>query len=792
MAITEAYAAITGIGSTEWSLTTDTASPQTKTEDACVQVLLDLSSLQLGDKYRFRIYEKVRLTGTQRQIAQFIFANAQAKPIWASPTLILLHGWDVTMQKLAGVDHSIPFSVREMTQTGGGAAPTISSFTPLSGDAGDLVTITGTNFTSASGVKFGTTGASLVVVNDTTIQTNVPSGMTPGDYTITVDTFGNSVTSSTTFHVATFSGPVTLTSDYVVSSGLVEWDPYVTTTVTMDNKHFICEGGTVRMRPSAIGVVHTLRFINVDESLMVGGGTPVDAAGILSNPLWINDKGFWVVNAGVMDLQGTAKQTWTRATASIGASATTCDIPAGHNWQTGDEIVMVPTAPDTYTQYDERTLSSVTGNTLGFSATSFSHPAVTLPDATTLQPEILNTTNNVRLEGTSGHKVHWYIHSEVPVTHTIKNVSVRYMGPRRNGQRLLGRWPIHLHHSGTDVTGLVVENCTVRDSGSFAFVSHDTHDVTFLRCVGHNNQESQFWWDHDASTDVSNRITYDTCVASKTLTGDTGEGTSQGRLSAFYLDRNGTGHACNNCIAVGLDPAPNNPKEQSGYMWPETDATGSNPSDPGFPGSWIFNDNIAHNNGGDGVFTWENTGTSVHPPFNNLITYHNNRHGLTAGAYGFKVTVNNWRSYRDGWGTSLPGTLEPSNLRMNAMRYTHDHPILDGGGVADYCLVMREVASAGLPDYILILDPIFTNWQNNVMQWNNFIETPEHHTATVDIVRPKVGPTLRNMEAADLTFTDGKAGDRLRVQRQNNLTAWQFEMVTDTSFVITEIAPFYP
>lgn len=787
MAITEAYAAITGITSTEWSLTTDTASPQTKTEDACVQVFLDLSALALGDKYRFRIYEKVRATGTQRQIAQFVFANAQAKPVWASPTLILLHGWDVTLQKLAGGDRAIPFSVREMTQTGGGAAPTIGSFTPLSGDAGDVVTITGTNFTSATGVKFGTTAASLVIVNDTTIQTTVPSGMTPGDYTITVDTFGNSVASSTTFHVATFSGPVTLTSDYVVSSGLVEWDPFVTTTVTMDNKHFIVEGGTVRMNPSAAGIIHTLKFINVDESLFVGGGTPNSATEILTTAATTNDKGFWVVASGTMDLEGAAKQTWTRATASIGASATTCDIPAGHGWQTGDEVVFVPTAAGTYTQYDEKTLSSVASNTLGFSATSFAHPSVTLPNAAVMLPEILNFSNNVRIEGTVGKKTHWFVHNDTAVFHTLKNVSLRHMGPRKAGQRVLGRWPVHMHHGGAGLTGLVVENVTVRDSGSFAFVSHETHNVEFKRCVGHNNQESQFWWDHDVAGDISENITYRECVASQTLTGDVGEGSSQSRLSGFYLDRNGNGHQAIGCIAVGTATG----TDTSGFFWPEIDTTGAT----AFDGKWMFNDCIAHNNGGHGIFAWENTGGAPNPDWNDYISYQNQFNGMTAGAYGFQLQVNNWVGFRDAWTTQTG--FRSSELRAFAQVNEANNPgiaveyrniILDGGGVSKYMVSNGEIIAQGPVRFI---DPILKGYVVNVVYVNN-VQLQKPARLRHDYIRPRIGVTGRDMEPTDLTFNAGKAGDRIRCQRQDNLSAWQWEMVTDTAFVVTEIAPFYP
>lgn len=798
MAITETHAATTGIGATEWSLTTDTASPQTQTNDACVQVFLDLSALTTGDKYRFRIYEKVRSTGQQRVVSQHTFANKLARPIWASPTLILLHGWDVTLQKLAGVDRAIDFSVREMTQTGGsGSAPTIDSFAPLSGDAADIVTITGTNFTGATGVKFGTTPSSLVILNDTTIQTTVPLGMSPGAYTITVDTFGNSVTSSTTFYVATFSGLVTLTSDYVQSSGVVEWDPFVTTTVTMDNKHFIVEGGTVRMNPSAAGIVHTLKFINVDESQFVGGGAPTTAAEILSLPALVNDKGFWCVGAGTMDLEGTNKQTWTRATSGLSAGATSCDIPAGHGWQVGDEVVFVPTAPgtqaaQTHSQYDEKTLTSVAGNTIGFSALAFAHPAVTPPNTATLNPEILNMSNNVRIEGTSGHKTHLFISNNVNVSHTLKNISVRHTGPRKAGFRVLGRWPVHHHHSDNHLAGLVNENITVRDSGSFAFVAHETHNVEWKRCVGHNNQESQFWWDHDVVGDISNNITYTECFASKTLPGDPGEGTSQARLGAFYLTRNGDGHAIRRCIAVGTSQSAG--KNSSGFIWPEIDTTGpGNPPRPTNPGLWIFEDCIAHNNGNLGAFVWQNNGPLPQPNYVRFLTYHNGRAGMQYGAYNNSVTHDHWIGYKDGY---LTANEAPFSLISNAHRaptgaeLIYDHIILDGGGAPQYSILLTD---AKVFSDVLFLQPVFKGYTVNVIQIDNttILTFESGHNFSHRYVGAQVGATGRDLEPSDLTFLNANPDDIIRVQRQNGLTAWQW-LMTAGGPVVTSIPPFYP
>jgi len=78
-------------------------------------------------------------------------------------------------------------------------APSIASFVPASGNAGTVVTLTGTNFTGATVVKFGTMAASsFTVVNATTITATVNLGTTGK---ITVITPGGTGVSAASFTV---------------------------------------------------------------------------------------------------------------------------------------------------------------------------------------------------------------------------------------------------------------------------------------------------------------------------------------------------------------------------------------------------------------------------------------------------------------------------------------------------------------------------------------------------------------------------------------------------------------
>lgn len=113
MAITELYSGTEAVGTTEHSCTTDTAGPDADTTDGVFQVFLDVSDMIAGDQLQIRVYEKVRAGDTQRIVYQAILTGAQSEPIWTCPALILMHGWDVTLDALAGTI-TVNWSIRQV------------------------------------------------------------------------------------------------------------------------------------------------------------------------------------------------------------------------------------------------------------------------------------------------------------------------------------------------------------------------------------------------------------------------------------------------------------------------------------------------------------------------------------------------------------------------------------------------------------------------------------------------------------------------------------------------------
>lgn len=116
MAIAELITGTEAIATTEWSLATDTSydTADAQTTDGVFQVWLDLSDMIAGDQLQIRVYEKVRAGDTQRICYQAILTGAQSEPIWVSPSLILLHGWDVSLDALAGTI-TVLWSIRQLT-----------------------------------------------------------------------------------------------------------------------------------------------------------------------------------------------------------------------------------------------------------------------------------------------------------------------------------------------------------------------------------------------------------------------------------------------------------------------------------------------------------------------------------------------------------------------------------------------------------------------------------------------------------------------------------------------------
>lgn len=124
MAVTELYAGTETVTTDEWSLTADSTTIATQTADAVVQAWIDLSAMVRGDAFIIRAYEKVRSADSAAQIFEHVVRNQQSDPLYVTPAMLLMHGWDFTLERFpaTGSDRAITWGIRGL-----GGTPTESS-----------------------------------------------------------------------------------------------------------------------------------------------------------------------------------------------------------------------------------------------------------------------------------------------------------------------------------------------------------------------------------------------------------------------------------------------------------------------------------------------------------------------------------------------------------------------------------------------------------------------------------------------------------------------------------------
>lgn len=100
------------IGATEYSLPNQSVTLTPRAEEGPFQFVLDAAAMQDGDEFRFKIYETVFAGATQRLVEEYSISEAQPKPLIYFPSILLSGGWDVTLQKVGGVDREFKWSLR--------------------------------------------------------------------------------------------------------------------------------------------------------------------------------------------------------------------------------------------------------------------------------------------------------------------------------------------------------------------------------------------------------------------------------------------------------------------------------------------------------------------------------------------------------------------------------------------------------------------------------------------------------------------------------------------------------
>lgn len=453
--------------------------------------------------------------------------------------------------------------------------------------------------------------------------------------------------------------------------------------VTLRSSRNVVVRGRLVIRPTRPGVVHRLLFTEVDERRFVGGGMEVEPS----------DVGLWVTGNGVLDVVGSPKLAWTRTTGSVPAGATSIILkenPSG--WRVGDEVVLTPTLPPSHLNHDTAfdtgivtAIDQLTRRITLRSPTKFEHPAVDVAPGVILTAEVLNLTRNVRIEGTPSGRSHVWMRSSR--RQSIRNACIRYTGPRRprtnpdlspSTEPVPGRYGLHFHVMQGASRGTIVTGVVVRDSGSHAFVAHQSHGVTFRDCITHNTFEDAYWWDPSPDPQTlpappTDNVLYERCVASMVRSDPPWWGA---RMAGFVLGAR-KGNAIRNCVAVGVQ---GNVEDSSGFIWPEPQG-----------GLWKFEDCLSHNNRMNGIFAWQNN--DLLQVITRFTAYHNGRAGIKHGAYA------NGFLYEDSvlYGNRL-ASIEAHALSLSSPIQTFSNLLCDQAGLSPYCVVTTpHLAAPGAP-----------------------------------------------------------------------------------------------
>lgn len=470
--------------------------------------------------------------------------------------------------------------------------------------------------------------------------------------------------------IATVTQPVMLDVDTQVAGVVVEaagelvFDPAQSHTLTSSGN--VVVHGALRMRPGAADVHQVVSIVGVDEGRYVGGETeePQDT-----------DVGVWVLHTGVLDLLGAAKTAWTHLGAAADAGATTLTVDAADGWQVGDEIVVAATEsphenPEHWMHVDRRVIAAVDGKSVTLEQPlEYAHPFVTVREGVTHRAEVLNLTRNVRIEGTSRGKTHvTALHGQAP--QKLAWVGLRHMGPKE----VLGRYALHFHMGYDAMRGSTVDGVVAYDSANHAFVPHLTNGVTYRDCIVHDSADHAYWWDaagegQQAGDVPSNDIVWERCVASSVAAGRDAHATTSFMIGA------GSGNVCKGCVATGGSGAS---EGATGFRW----GSGSNDE----TNTWVFEDNVTHNNSHSGLFFWQNNAPRT------IIDRHTIYHcgqGIYAGSYI------NLASYRDcvvygcsDWGLIIAAT-PMQGLTSPDETITYENIYVDQQGSGDYAVYIE-------------------------------------------------------------------------------------------------------
>jgi hypothetical protein len=444
------------------------------------------------------------------------------------------------------------------------APPTVSGVSPSSGPlaGGTSVTITGTNFTGATGVKFGTTPATnVMVVNSTTITATSTAGV--GTVNVTVTTAGGTSATSTADQFTYIAPASTSLAPVVMPSSTFVYDqqPGISFALTPSNAAGIVAGdftatldGTTSLTVTA-GAGNTFSIVLPATPLTVGAhsiavnftGTPFYLVSGTNISLTVTTPGF-VVNTANDDATGTASNCPANAPNPTTNGSGTCSLR--------DALAAA---------------SAAGGGAIAFDSTVFAASNTVAQNTITLNAGgTLNIPSNTSITGATSD-------SGASLTNLV-TVS---------GNNTYGVFSV-----ASGVTGAAISNLTItRGMGNGGGAINNGGALTVNTCTFSNNTTSQGVSEMGGAIDNTGQLTLNNSTFSNNNAQAAG-----GAIYSGWDSYSGSGLNAN--LAVNNSTFTSNTGGQGGAIYNSGSVTMTNSTISGNTGSGaaIFNNGVAMGN----------------------------------------------------------------------------------------------------------------------------------------------------------------------------------------------------
>jgi hypothetical protein len=216
--------------------------------------------------------------------------------------------------------------------------------------------------------------------------------------------------------------------------------------------------------------------------------------------------------AGTMTVQGaTIKNPWVKMSASAAVGATTVNVTGDiTDWKVNDKIIIVAsrnnkskfadnppsyrTSLDHKPETEERTITAISGQTITFNAgLVYSHAGHSgnFPEVANLSRTVTIKSAAVETSATRGH-VFVLPNSSGSIAYA------QFDGLGKEG--ILGRYPLHLHHSGATLRGMSIVGNSITNSHNKFVAVHRTHYMVLRDNVGYKGIASGFFLEDGTET----------------------------------------------------------------------------------------------------------------------------------------------------------------------------------------------------------------------------------------------------------------------------------------------------